>query len=171
MNREEHENAGKQAAEGAARHLANLIGTEVAGFTPVTRSGGEPQLDLDVELARHNIEVGRLTILAALVAAEAPERSQLLKTVTPDLFRDKSFDQFLYSRIAAAHRQGQTLSPSELEACVQEFGHAVWNEPSDERSLQGHRFTVTQVLNLRPTRSHVEHSISLVQTLATKGRV
>jgi len=169
MDREEHDNGGEQAAEGAARHLANLLGREVAGFTPVTRSGGEPELNLDVELARQNIGVGRLTILAALLAAEAPERSQLLSTVRPDLFRDKSFDQFLFSRIAAAHGRGETLSPPELEACAQEFGGAVWDEPSDQRSLQGYRFTVRQLLRLKPTPSQVERSIRLLQTRASRG--
>jgi hypothetical protein len=144
----------KLAAEQVAQHLANLVGRSVAGFTPKTSSGNEPDLDLDEELfVRRNVGVASLVILSTLLHEDKGQQQNVLRQIKPEYLGEKSFDHFLFKRISDHLTTGENFSASDVEASIQEYGPAIWNEPSSERSLQGYRFTWKQLLRLRPTGS------------------
>jgi|GEM_PF-3201304 len=166
MTKRKQTDTGKRTAEKAAQHLADLMERNVAGFTPKLGLGNEPVLDLDEELFRHNVAVASLVILAALLWGGKAQQQKVFHQVKPEYFWEKSFDRFLFTRISDSLAIGHNFSILNLEACIQEYGPATWNEPSSERSLQGHRFTVKQLIDLRPTPAQVQQAIELRQMWA-----
>ncbi len=165
-------NEGKQAAEQAAQHLANLLGRSVAGYTPSSNAGDElpPQIDLNTELfKRRNVSIASLVVIAGLLRANRLHREAILQSAKPEFFWEKSFDRFLYERIRAALREHNDISMSDLEACIQEYEPAVYGQPANEHSLQGHRSTLVQILKFQPTPAQIERAIELRRIWA-KGK-
>jgi hypothetical protein len=153
---------GKSAADSAAQHLANLTGRSVAGLTPKSQTGGVPTLDLSEELfRRRNVAVASLVILAALLHGNAEQQNGILQRVKPASLGEKSFDHFLFEKMADTLSAGKLLVAADMAASIEAYGPTVWGEPSNARSLQGARFTWKQVLELRPTPVQVERAIEL----------
>lgn len=161
----------RNPAEQAAQNLANLLGRSVAGFIPSSNDDGEslPPLDLDIELfRRRNVSLASVVVMAGLLRSKETRRQAILRHITPEYFGEKSFDRFLFERIATRLHQHEDISLSEIETSVTEFGPTVYGEPSDERSLVGYRFTVTQILSLAPSPRQIDQAIELRKIWARK---
>ena len=158
-------------AESSAQHLANLMGTSVAGFVPVSTSGASlPVLDLDVELfKRNNVAIASLVILSSLVKGDQEQREECLRRTRVEYFNEKSLDRFLFETIVEYHRATGQVPVQDVRARILEYGPQVWGEASDERELTGHYFMWAQIVSFSPTTAQVERAIELRKMWAARN--
>jgi hypothetical protein len=156
-------------AEMATQHLADLLGTAVAGFLPSQADRLLKEIDLEVELfRRRNVGLASLALLAALVKSKGPDRERLIRYLRLEHFTKKSIEQFLFSCIVNATTNQQEITAEVLTSFVQEFEPTVWGEPPTERSLRGYYFKVAQILAIDPSDAQIEQAVALRQDWATR---
>jgi hypothetical protein len=161
MTEQDHEDY----AASSARHLANLIGTQVAGYLPdYAKDGQPPKLDLDVELFRNNTAIASLMILSALVKDKG--RDSIIQILKPDHF--SLFDRYLFEVILEQLSEEGEIIASKVKYRIPEYGPKYFSEPLDEHSLNGYNFTWAQILDMDPTPSQVDKAIELLLTRANK---
>ncbi len=98
-------------ADSSAQHLANLIGTSVAGFIPETKSGKPYTINLSTELfLRNNVAIAELVIISGLIKGEAEMRSMVFTQFKPEFFQEKSFEHYLVTIVLAKLNEKQELS-------------------------------------------------------------
>ena len=150
------------AAEKAAQHLADLLGTPVAGFLPSQADQFLSQIDLDLELfRRRNVGLAALVLLAMLVKNDGQSRARLIADLRPEYFTQRSVEHFLFVRIMEALSKQQEITAETLAAFVRDYGPTVWLEPPSERSLAGHYFKVAQILSIKASDAQIEQALVL----------
>jgi hypothetical protein len=163
----------KRVPHEAAQHLANLLGTSVAGHLPesigdVTYSSllsfGKllPNLNLDVELFRNNnVGLAALVVLAALIMDEKSQRDHIVQSIGSEHFWPKSFELHLFQRLLSYFAEHNDITSFDFSKMISDYGLEVWGEPSNEQSLLGKYFKLAQIINLAPTATQVERAIEL----------
>lgn len=157
-------------ADSSAQHLANLLGTSVAGFIPETKAGKLPRLNLSTELFfRHNLAIAQLVILSGLIKGDSKQREMICRTIKPEFLGNKTFPNYLFSLAVKLMEETQDISIEVLSSNIPDFGPRIWGEPLDRRSLKGHYFQWSQILDFEPTPGQVEQAIKLCLEQAKKG--
>lgn len=147
-------------ADEAARKLAELLGTSVAGKIP---SGAE--LDLDVELhIRNNMSIASMCVLAALTGADDEMRSLVLRRIRSDHFREKTIEAYLFDRLSRRLEAQDQISRDEIFEDLAAYGPSVW----DERTDRGTVYKVNQILSLDPSIDQLTRAIELLELRASE---
>jgi hypothetical protein len=160
------EQENKDYAACSARHLANLLGREVAGYLPDYAKDGKPHtIDIDVELLENSVGVASLVILSALIKNK--QRDHIIQNINSNFLN--SFDRYLYELILEQLISGDEVDYSKIKDRIPEYGPKYYGEPSDERSLRGYYFTWAQILDLDPTPAQIDRAFELLRKWAKKG--
>jgi hypothetical protein len=161
MTKQDHEDY----VASSARHLANLIGTQVAGYLPdYAKDGLPPKLDLDVELFRKNVSIASLVILSALVKDKG--RNWIIQIVKPGHFT--LFPRYLFEVMLEQLSEEGEIIASKVKDRIPDYGPKYHGEPLGEHSLRGYNFTWAQILDLDPTSAQVDKAIELQLMWAKK---
>lgn len=155
----------KDYAASSAKHLANLLGREVAGYLPDYAKEGKPyKIDIDIELFRNNVGVASLVILSALIKDK--RRDYIIKNIKPEYFQ--LFDRYLLEIILEMLTNGEVVDYLKIKNQIPEYSLKYFSSPSAERSLEGYYFTLEQILDLDPTPTQIGKAIGLLQRKAKK---
>ena len=147
------------AADRAAKHLANLIGASVAGQQP------ERSPILSEELfVRRNVILASLVIVAGYLNGDARTRDLLSRQVDPILLREKSIEWYMYRAMAALQAERGDFSQDDVQHALTQFGPDVWGEPTEE--LSASRWN--QITLLRPSQAELLQAIELRKSWAAK---
>lgn len=154
----------KNPADSAAQHLANLIGTSVAGFVP---QPPYDKVDLDLELfVRNNSAIASLVVISGLIKGNQTQRESILQSVKPDYLSERSFESYLFRLISDELSDKGNISLDAIEKGIPQHSQIDYGEPPSKRLLQGYFFKWTQILNLEPTDDHISKAIEHLQKVA-----
>lgn len=155
----------KNPADSSAQHLANLLGTSVAGIIPKTPND---KVDLNTELfVRNNMAIASLAIISGLIKGSKSRRELILRSIKPEYLHERSFESYLFGLIAEELESKDDISASVIERRISEYSMVVYGEPSNERSLQGDFFKWSQILDFEPSDSQLNKGIEICQKQAS----
>jgi hypothetical protein len=156
----------KSPANSAAQHLANLMGTSVAGITPVTPND---KVDLDTELfLRGNVAIASLVVITGLAKGNHDQKALILKSIEPAYLGEKSFESYLFTIVAEEIKNNGDISFKRIEQRIPEYSRIVYNEPVSKASLDGDLFKWSQIFNFEPTDEHFAKAIEELQSSAKR---
>ena len=155
------------SADSSAQHLANLLGTSVAGLVPQPPND---KVDLDSELARRNVAVAYLIVLSALVKGRPDQRDKILTTIQPAQLQERSFENYLFVFIRDRLGELGEIPMPRIEEIITSYETVVWGEPLDERSLRGYSFKWSQIMSFDPNDSQLNRAIELIQETSKRER-
>ncbi len=159
----------RNPGDSAAQHLANLLGTNLAGFTPKTIDGETPKLDLNAELfVSNNVAIAELVIIAGLLKNDDDQRREILRFIEPEFMGEKSFEGYLFSLVRESLEDKAKVSLSKIGEKIPEYGPKVYGEALGRQSLEGYYFKWSQALSLEPTQAEVQKAIEIIRTVAEK---
>ena len=152
----------KNPADSLAQHLANLIGTSVAGFVPEASDGSAHEIDLNTELFRNNnMAIARLVVVSGLVQGDSAAKTRILKMIKPDYLGEKSFSAYLFSYAAELLGEAGKISIEKVEASISDYGPKVFGKPLDKNFVMGVHYKWSQIMNFHPTAKQLDRSIHL----------
>ena len=155
-------------ADSAAQHLANLIRTSVAGFTP--EPPGE-KVDLNTELfIRRNVAIAELVIITGLIKGNQAQKELILKSIVPAHLGEKSFEGYLFTIIVDDVENMHEISLITVEQRIPEYSQVVHGEPANKKSLEGNFFKWSQILSFEPTNEQINKAIEVCQYAAKSKR-
>lgn len=158
----------KNPADSAAQHLANLMGTSVAGFTPEPPND---KVDLNTELfIRNNVAIAGLVIITALVKGTPNQQARILNSVEPAHLGEKSLESYLFMIMADKLRNNREISLREVEQRILEHSQAVYGESANKESLEGDFYKWSQILSFEPSDEHIAAAIEKCQNSAKRSR-
>jgi hypothetical protein len=156
----------KSPQDSAAQHLANLVGTSVAGFVPEVPND---RVDLDMELfTRNNSAIASLVIIAGLLKGNPSQQALIRNSIEPLHLGAKSLENYLFTIVAEELRNNQVVSPEAIKQRIPEYGTVVYGEPTDYRSLQGYLFKWSQIISFEPTDKQILTAIQICQNSGKK---
>jgi hypothetical protein len=87
-------------ADQAAKHLANLLATSVAGITPDSINGARIY-DIDGELFKgNNVAIAPLVVLSGLINGSNEQRKTILEKIVLPFYHQNSFENQLFDFIS-----------------------------------------------------------------------
>ena len=127
-----------------------------------------PELDLDVEMARHNVAIAELLILTGLIKGDPNEQRKIMSLVTSIFFAPKLFPQFLFERIVAYLQveRPHRITVEWVTSQIEPYYKVIWDSTPRKRELQGKLFTCAQIFDFNPTPEQVLRSIELRKMVA-----
>ncbi|MDR3573710.1 MAG: hypothetical protein P4L50_07605 [Anaerolineaceae bacterium] len=122
-----------------------------------------PKVNLDIELfRRNNVSIASLVVLSGLLNEDHQHQQRYLSILTPDHFDPKSFERYLFEKIAAYLRARKNVPVSELEKWVTEYHLEIWGEsPPNERMFFGNNWNLRLMLSFDPTEEQIDQAIEL----------
>jgi hypothetical protein len=126
-----------------------------------------PQVDIDVELNRHNVSISRLIILAGLIRGNSLLQKKIADSINPVCFWPKSFDQYLFIKILE-NLHVQKISMKLIITLIIRYYIEIWDRYPTRHEVNGELFTYAQILNFSPTDEQVFRSIELCRYVAIK---
>ena len=126
-----------------------------------------PQLDIDVELNRHNVSISHLIILAGLIKGNSLLQKQIADSINPVCFAPKSFEQYLFARILE-NLHVQEISTKLIITLIMRYDKEIWDSYPTRHNVNSKLFKYAQILNFSPTDEQVFRSIELSKYVATK---
>jgi hypothetical protein len=151
----------RKPEDSAAQHLANLIGTSVAGFIPESPFN---KVDLDFELfTRNNTAIASLVIISGLIKGDPTQREAILRSIKPDHLGNRSLESYLFRLISDELSDKGNVSLDAIEKSIPQHSQVDYGEPPNEKMLQGDYYKWNQILNFELTDAHISKAIDYLQ--------
>jgi hypothetical protein len=122
-----------------------------------------PQLNIDLELNRHNVSIAEFIILAGLIKGNPRLRKKIINSINPVCFGTDLFPQYLFARIVEILNQNldQKIYTRWVISQIKSYYKEIWNRNPTRRDIHGELFSLAQILNFSPTNEQVFNAIKL----------
>jgi hypothetical protein len=122
-----------------------------------------PQLDIDVELNRHNVSIAEFFILAGLIKGDLDLRNKIISSINPVCFSTDLFPQYLFARIVDILNQKpkQKIFTPWIISQIKSYYIEIWNRIPTRHDIHNELYSYAQILNFSPTNDQVFKAIEL----------